>query len=99
MYIYFVTADKTNAEMYAAGAHILPHDWQWPNIINIWSAAPVFRHFLNSLIVAGGGTAIAIICGIPACRMRFRGKSVFMGAVIMSRMFCWSLSSSSTATT
>ena len=33
-------------------------------------------------------TAIAIICGIPVCCMRFRSKCVFMGAVIMSRLFC-----------
>jgi multiple sugar transport system permease protein len=43
------------------------------------------------MIVAGGATAIAIICGIPAAyalaRMRFKGKSFFMGAVIMSQMF------------
>lgn len=90
-FVMFTTAAKTNAEMYAADAHILPYEWQWSNFIDIWSAAPVFRYFLNSLIVAGGATAIAIICGIPAayalCRMRFRGKSVFMGAVIMSQMF------------
>ena len=90
-FVMFTTAAKTNAEMYAADAHILPLAWQWSNFINIWSAAPVFRYFLNSLIVAGGATAIAILCGIPAayalCRMRFKGKSVFMGAVIMSQMF------------
>lgn len=90
-FVMFTTAAKTNAEMYASDAHILPHEWQWSNFINIWSAAPVFRYFLNSLIVAGGATAIAILCGIPAayalCRMRFRGKSLFMGAVIMSQMF------------
>jgi len=90
-FVMFTTAAKTNAEMYAADAHILPHEWQWSNFINIWSAAPVFRYFVNSLVVAGGATAIAIICGIPAAyalsRMRFKGKSVFMGAVIMSQMF------------
>lgn len=90
-FIMFTTAAKTNAEMYAADAHILPYEWQWSNFIDIWSAAPVFRYFINSLIVAGGATAIAIICGIPAAyalsRMRFKGKGVFMGAVIMSQMF------------
>ena len=34
---------------------------------------------------------LAILCGIPAAyalsRMRFKGKGIFMGAVIMSQMF------------
>ena len=89
-FVMFITAAKTNDEMYARD-HILPYVWQWSNFTDIWSAAPVFKYFLNSMIVAGGATAIAIICGIPAAyalaRMRFKGKSFFMGAVIMSQMF------------
>lgn len=94
LYPYFVmltTAAKTDAEMYSSAPSLLPQVWQWSNFIDIWSAAPVFRYFINSLVVAGGATAIAIICGIPAAyalsRMRFKGKGVFMGAVIMSQMF------------
>lgn len=86
----FITSLKTNEEMYAID-HILPMVWNWSNYIDIWKAAPVFKYFVNSLIVAGGATAIAIICGIPAayalCRMKFKGKGIFMGAVIMSQMF------------
>jgi multiple sugar transport system permease protein len=43
------------------------------------------------VIVAGGATAIAIICGIPAAyalsRMKFKGKKFFLGMVIVSQMF------------
>lgn len=86
----FITALKSNEEMYAV-TNILPQVWNWHNFIDIWTAAPVFKYFLNSMAVAGGGTAIAIICGVPAAyalsRMKFKGKSIFMGAVIMSQMF------------
>lgn len=86
----FITALKSNDEMYAV-THILPQVWNWRNFIDIWTAAPVFKYFLNSMAVAGGGTAIAIVCGIPAAyalsRFRFKGKGFFMGAVIMSQMF------------
>ena len=65
--------------------------WQWSNFVDIWKAAPIFKYMLNSVIVAGGATLLAIACGIPAAyalsRMRFKGKSFFMGAVIMSQMF------------
>ncbi len=90
-FVMFTTAAKTDAEMYAANMTILPLEWQWSNFINAWKAAPVFKYFLNSLLVAGGATLVAIGCGIPAAyamaRMRFKGKGFFLGAVIMSQMF------------
>ena len=53
--------------------------------------APLSRYFINSLIVAGGSTLIAIVCGIPAAyalaRMKFKGKKIFLGIVIISQMF------------
>jgi len=90
-FVMFTTAAKTDAEMYSANMTILPIAWQWTNFIDAWRAAPVFKYFLNSLIVAGGATLLAIVCGIPAAyamaRMRFKGKGFFLGAVIMSQMF------------
>lgn len=89
-FVMFITALKDNKEMYAID-HILPQTWQWSNFADIWSAAPVFKYLLNSLLIAGGATLLAILCGIPAAyalaRMKFKGKGVFMGAVIMSQMF------------
>lgn len=90
-FVMFTTAAKNTDEMYAANPTILPKVWQLSNFVEIWSAAPVFRFFLNSLLVAGGATLLAIICGIPAAyalsRMDFKGKGIFMGTVIMSQMF------------
>ena len=49
------------------------------------------RYLLNSIFVAGGATALAMLCGIPAAyamaRMNFVGKKAFLGFVIMSQMF------------
>ena len=89
-FVMFTTAAKSTQEMYS-GETILPKVWQWSNFIDIWTQAPIFQYMLNSLIVAGGATCLAILCGIPAAyalsRMKFKGKSFFMGAVIMSQMF------------
>ncbi len=89
-FVMFITSLKDNKEMYAID-HILPEVWQWSNFADIWTAAPVFKYLANSMIIAGGATLLAILCGIPAAyalaRMRFKGKGVFMGAVIMSQMF------------
>ncbi|MCI9168424.1 MAG: carbohydrate ABC transporter permease [Dorea sp.] len=89
-FVMFITALKDKKEMYEIG-HILPEVWRWSNFSDIWTAAPVFKYLINSMVIAGGATLLAILCGIPAAyalaRMRFKGKGIFMGAVIMSQMF------------
>jgi multiple sugar transport system permease protein len=49
------------------------------------------HYFLNSFLIAGGSTLIAMLCGIPAAyalaRMKFKGSTVFLGVVIVSQMF------------
>ena len=67
-FVMFTTAAKSNEAMYAVGedAVLLPAVWQWSNFIDIWKEAAVFKYLLNSFIVAGGATFLAILCGIPA---------------------------------
>ena len=86
-----ITAFRSNAEstdMYFT--NMLPTQWVWSNIPDI-VARGVPRYLLNSLLLAGGATVIALCCGIPAAyamaRMPFKGKKIFLGYVIMSQMF------------
>lgn len=90
-YVMFVTGFRTSAEtndMYFL--HMLPVEWVWSNLKAIVSRG-VLKYLLNSLLIAGGATAIALLCGIPAAyamaRMNFKGKKAFLGFVIMSQMF------------
>ena len=94
LYPYFVmtcTALKTRAEIFSANGTVFPIKAVWSNFIDIWTKAPMRNYMVNSLIVAGGATLIAMICGIPAAyalaRMDFKGKNVFLGFVIVSQMF------------
>ena len=70
--------------------YIFPRVWQWGNLNHILNRG-VPRYLLNSLVMSLGATLLALLCGIPAAyamaRMRFRGRKVFMGFVIMSQMF------------
>jgi multiple sugar transport system permease protein len=90
-YVMVITAFRNNAEatdMYFL--HLFPTKWVWSNITDIINRG-VPRYLLNSLLLSGGATLIALGCGIPAAyamaRMNFRGKKVFLGFVIMSQMF------------
>ena len=90
-YVMTVTAFRSNAEtldMYFL--HLFPTKWIWSNLSDIIHRG-VPRYLLNSLLVAGGATLLAMLCGIPAAyamaRMNFKGKKIFLGFVIMSQMF------------
>lgn len=82
-FVMFTTATKSRAEIYSTDGTLLPIHWLWQNFKDIWTLAPLSRYFINSLIVAGGSTLIAIVCGIPAAyalaRMKFKGKKNLPG--------------------
>lgn len=89
-FVMFTTAAKSRAEIYSTDGTLL-QPLVVANFKDIWTLAPLSRYFINSLIVAGGSTLIAIVCGIPAAyalaRMKFKGKKIFLGIVIISQMF------------
>ena len=94
LYPYFAmlcTALKGRGEIFSANGTILPVTALWSNFIDIWSRAPMAQYMVNSILVAGGSTLIAMLCGIPAAyalaRMRFKGQTAFLGFVIVSQMF------------
>ena len=93
LYPYFAmlcTALKNRVEIFS-GDNILPVTALWSNFIDIWSRAPMANYLLNSILIAGGSTIIAMLCGIPAAyalaRMKFKGQTAFLGFVIVSQMF------------
>lgn len=94
LYPYFAmvcTALKSRAEIFSINGTILPIHALWSNFIDIWSRAPMANYMFNSLMIAGGSTLIAMLCGIPAAyalaRMKFKGQTAFLGFVIISQMF------------
>ena len=94
LYPYFVmvcTALKSREEIFSANGTVFPIKAMWTNFIDIFERATIGKYMLNSVIVAGGSTAIAMICGIPAAyalaRMKFKGQTAFLGFIIVSQMF------------
>jgi ABC-type sugar transport system, permease component len=90
-YVMLVTGFRSSAEandMYFQ--HIFPTKWLFENMKFIMGRG-IPKYLLNSLLIAGGATVIALFCGIPAAyamaRMKFKGRNAFLGFVIMSQMF------------
>ena len=90
-FVMFCTALKSRSEIFSMNGTVFPQEWVWANFLDIWSRAPMGKYMLNSIIIAGGSTLIAMICGIPAAyalaRMKFKGQTAFLGFIIVSQMF------------
>ena len=94
LYPYFVmlcTALKSRAEIFSVNGTVLPIEYMWSNFVDIWQKAPMAKYLINSVVIAGGSTIIAMVCGIPAAyalsRMKFKGQTAFLGFIIVSQMF------------
>ena len=76
---------------FSVNGTVFPIDVMWSNFVDIWTKAPMGNYLLNSVLIAGGSTMIAMICGIPAAyalaRMKFKGQTAFLGFIIISQMF------------
>jgi len=90
-YVMLVTGFRSLAEtndMYFL--HVFPTEWIWSNLTDIMSRG-VLKYLGNSVLLSAGATIISLVCGIPAAyamsRFSFKGKSAFLGFVIMSQMF------------
>lgn len=90
-FVMFTTALKSRNEIFAMDGRLFPVKALWSNFSDIWVKAPMAKYMVNSVIIAGGSTAIAMVCGIPAAyalaRMRFKGQTAFLGFIIVSQMF------------
>ena len=90
-FVMFCTALKSRQEIFSPDGTVFPKVWVWSNFSDIWELAPMAKYMLNSVLIAGGSTLIAMLCGIPAAyalaRMKFRGQTAFLGFIIVSQMF------------
>ena len=90
-FVMFLTALKSREEIFSPNGTIFPIIWRWENFTEIWKRAPMAQYMLNSILIASGSTAIAMVCGIPAAyalaRMKFKGQTAFLGFIIVSQMF------------
>ena len=90
-FVMFCNALKSRAEIFSPNGTVFPVNAMWENFVDIWTLAPMGQYMLNSVLVAGGSTIIAMLCGIPAAyalaRMKFKGQTAFLGFIIVSQMF------------
>ncbi|MGW0485037.1 ABC transporter permease [Nonomuraea sp. NPDC003214] len=82
---------KTDAELFAVPADYLPGTWAWSNYADVWNKIPLADYFRVSLTVALVSTALVLVVAAPAAyvlaRSRFRGRTAFLGVILVTQMF------------
>jgi multiple sugar transport system permease protein len=85
------TSLKTDGQIFAVPPSLLPNPATFVHYEQIWTTSDLGRFLLNSLLTAGGSTALALLIGIPAAygfaRFRFRFGAALLAMIVISRMF------------
>ncbi|MDX8526710.1 carbohydrate ABC transporter permease [Mesorhizobium sp. MSK_1335] len=88
-YYAIVTSLKSGTELFQAG--LWPETFSLANYRNVLTEGPFLRNLVNSLIVSGAVVAVSLLLGVTAAyalaRIRFRGRSVLMLAILSVSMF------------
>jgi len=86
----FFSAFKTQAEMFSAGARLIPKEWDFSNIPRAWNEAHFNEYFLNTVLYSAASTTIVLIStsmfGYVIARYRFPGRNLMYG-VILATLF------------
>ncbi len=76
---------KTPAEMFSAGATLLPEQWDFNNFARAWDKANFSTYFFNTVLYAMAATAIELfkssMCGYVLGRYRFPGRNFLLGII------------------
>ena len=84
------TSLKGEGELFGP-ARLIPQNPSLTNYVNVLSSAPFMRSLGNSVLVAGGSALTALAAGSLAAyalgRLRFRGKTAMLYAVLAMTMF------------
>lgn len=85
-----LTSFKDKQSIYTFPVQYLPNPFTWENYVDIFAHSNFGQYFLNSLIVAIVGSALAMILSIMGgyvmARFKFRGRSGLMLGFLVTQM-------------
>jgi multiple sugar transport system permease protein len=85
-----ISSIKTLQELYTVPPSWIPAAPTLANYMKVLLESNVPRYFLNSLVIAGGATLIALVFAIPAAygfaRFSFRGKRFWQASILAGQM-------------
>jgi multiple sugar transport system permease protein len=86
----FIALTAVMSDQQALSSHLWPHPFRWHNFVRVWSSAPLFRYYANTILYAGLATLGVLVSSVPVAyalaRLRWRGRNLVMILVLASMM-------------
>lgn len=84
------TAFKTYPESISPTLQLLPSQWQWGNVAEVFDEVPFHIYFYNTFVVAGVVTVCVVATSLGAgyafARLDFAGRGLLFGVVLATMM-------------
>lgn len=91
----FISSFAPNSEIVKVTGGLFPKPSALANYVSIQEKFNFLRLFINSLVVAGLKTGIAVytsaVLGYVFSKMRFRGRNLLFGVVMSTMMIPWAV--------
>jgi multiple sugar transport system permease protein len=89
--VMFLSALKSDQDLFSIPARYLPTRWEWSNFVGVWSQVHLLAYLEATLVIAGVTTLIVLVVSVPAAwftaRNRFRGRNLFLYLILVTQMF------------
>src|SRR5690554_4756879 len=76
--VMFLTALKSNQDLYSIPPQLVPTFWEWGNLISVWSETKVGVWLSNSILIAVSATLLTLFITVPGAYFlatnQFRGR-------------------------
>jgi multiple sugar transport system permease protein len=86
----FVALTSLMSDQQTLTRNLWPGTWEWRNFADVWHTAGFATWWRNTLVYAGGGTALTLVSSIPVAyalaHFRFRGRNIAMMVVVATMM-------------
>jgi multiple sugar transport system permease protein len=86
----FIALTAVMSDQQALSSKIWPHPFEWHNFVHVWSSAPLWRYYANTILYAGLATLGLLLSSVPVAyalaRLRWRGRNVAMVLILASMM-------------
>lgn len=81
---------RSERDLYGHPASLVPHAWTLHGYEGVWHQLPFLRLLLNTVVFAGGTTALTLVfdsmCAYALARLRFRGRTLCFYLVLATLM-------------
>ncbi len=89
-YWMFLTAVKSQEEIYKVPPNWFPDNFKWSNFTEVWKAFPIARYFLNSIFITLTttivGVSLAALAAYSLWRYNFKGSVWLISILLLTQM-------------